>query len=71
MDSNPCAAKILAAVNRVFSCSITENVIICGESGLHGGAWNIVLDVRFPDESAATVRTFNAILPGRDRKSVV
>lgn len=65
MKSNPCAAKVLAAFNKVFDCNITEDAIVWGESGIHGGAWNDVLFIPAMEETQENVRVFNSVLPGR------
>lgn len=65
MESNPCADKVLAAINRVFSADLTENCVNWGECGLHGGAYNLVLSFVLPAETKASVQTFNKLLPGR------
>ena len=65
MQSNPCAAKVLAAFNQVFRCDLNEDAVVWGESGIHGGAWNNVLYLPFASEDSASVRIFNAVMPGR------
>ena len=59
-EENPCTAKVLAVVNRVFKSAFTLEHILPLDVGLHGGAWNIVLyAVDLPAE------IFNRIQPGR------
>lgn len=66
MDGNLyCAGRVLSALNQVFKSDVLETCVVWGESGLHGGAYNVVLDIRWGSEDPEAVRLFNALAPGR------
>ena len=61
---NPCASKIVAALNKVFKAEFTEAQIIWPDCVVHGGCYNVVLEA-----DGLPVSVFNTIRPGRFRLS--
>lgn len=59
-----CSAKILGALNKVFSAQFMAEQVVWPDCIIHGGCYNLVLEAH-----GLSAAVFNALRPGRFRLS--